>query len=83
MMIQIRKVDINSKSEVNRFIRIPFNLYQGHPQWVPPFIADVKTMMNPEKHPYYDHSDAEFFFAVKDGKDVGRIAALENKPFND
>jgi len=82
-MIQIRKVDIHSKSEVNRFIRIPFNLYQGHPQWVPPFIADVKTMMNPEKHPYYDHSDAEFFIAEKDGKDVGRIAALENKPFND
>ncbi len=39
-------------------------------------------MLNPKKHPYYDHSDAEFFYAEKNGKIVGRIAALENKPFN-
>ena len=39
-------------------------------------------MLNHDKHPFYEHSDAEFFIAVKDGKDVGRIAALENKPFN-
>ena len=39
-------------------------------------------MLNPKKHPFYDHSDAEFFYAEKDGEIVGRIAALENKPFN-
>lgn len=81
-MIRIHKVDIHSKPDVNRFVQIPFDLYAGHPQWVPPFIADVKAMMNPEKHPYYDHSEAEFFIAEKDGAAVGRIAALENKPFN-
>ena len=81
-MITIRKVDIHSKDEVNRFVQVPFDLYEGHPQWVPPFITDIKTMMNPAKHPYYDHSDADFFIAEKDGVAVGRIAALENKPFN-
>jgi hypothetical protein len=81
-MINIHKIDLKSKGEINRFIRVPFDLYDGHPQWVPPFIADVKTMLNPDKHPYYEHSDAEFFIAEKDGRDVGRIAALENKPFN-
>jgi len=81
-MITIRKVDIHSKDEVDRFVQVPFDLYEGHPQWVPPFITDIKTMMNPAKHPYYDHSDAEFFIAEKDGVAVGRIAALENKPFN-
>ncbi len=81
-MIKIQKIDLKSKSDVNRFVRVPFDLYAGHPQWVPPFIVDVKTMLNPEKHPYYEHSEAEFFIAEKDGKDVGRIAALENKLFN-
>jgi hypothetical protein len=81
-MINIHKVDIKSKKEIERFIQLPFRLYGDHPQWVPPFIVDVKTMMNPEKHPYYEHSDAEFFFAEKDGEVAGRIAALENKPFN-
>jgi hypothetical protein len=82
MMVSIKKIDLGSKSEVNLFVQFPFELYANHPQWVPPFIVDVKTMMNPDKHPYYEHSDAEFFIAEKDGKVVGRIAALENKPFN-
>jgi len=81
-MINIHKVDLHSKKEIERFIQLPFKLYADHPQWVPPFIVDVRTMMNPDKHPYYDHSDAEFFFAEKNGEIVGRIAALENKPFN-
>jgi GNAT superfamily N-acetyltransferase len=82
-MVTIHKVDLNSKEEVNRFIQIPFDLYAGHPQWVPPFIVDIKMMMNPDKHPFYDHSEAEFFIAEQDGQAVGRIAALENKPFNE
>jgi len=81
-MVSIHKVDINTKKDVDRFVQFPFDLYAGHPQWVPPFRVDIKTMMNPQKHPYYEHSDAEFFLAEKDGEVVGRIAALENKPFN-
>ncbi len=81
-MVKIIKIDLHSKSEINRFVQLPFDIYRGHPQWVPPFISDIKMMMNPEKHPYYEHSDAEFFLAEKDGKPAGRIAALENKPFN-
>lgn len=81
-MINIQKVDLNTKNEIKRFVQFHYDLYAGHPQWVPPFMVDVKTMMNPEKHPYYEHSDAEFFIAEQDGNVVGRIAALENKPFN-
>jgi GNAT superfamily N-acetyltransferase len=82
MMITVKKIDLNSRSEIDRFVQFPFDLYEGHPQWVPPFISDVRTMLNPEKHPYYEHSDAEFFIAERGGEVVGRIAALENKPFN-
>ncbi|HEY9122496.1 MAG TPA: hypothetical protein VIM80_05830 [Brevefilum sp.] len=82
MMITIKKIDLNSRSEIDRFVQFPFDLYEGHPQWVPPFISDVRTMLNPEKHPYYEHSEAEFFIAEREGEVVGRIAALENKPFN-
>jgi hypothetical protein len=81
-MITIEKVDLQNKSQVDRFVRLHYRLYEGHPQWVPPFISDIKTMMDPKKHPFYEHSDAEFFIAVRDGKDAGRIAALENRPFN-
>ncbi len=39
-------------------------------------------MLNPDKHPYYEHSDAEFFVAKRGNEIVGRIGAMENKPFN-
>jgi hypothetical protein len=81
-MLTIEKVDPNNKDQINRFVAIPFRLYKNCPQWVPPFYSDVKIMLNPVKHPFYEHSEAESFIAVKDGRDVGRITALVNKPFN-
>jgi hypothetical protein len=58
-------------------------LYAGHPQWVPPLLIDSETQLNRKKHPFFEHSEVDFFLAVADGKDVGRIAAIENKPFNE
>lgn len=82
-MISIEKVDTLSKSQVNRFVRIPFELYKNHPQWVPPPLIDAKTNLNRQKHPFFEHSDGDFFIAVENGHDVGRIAVFENKRFND
>ncbi len=82
-MIKIEKIDTASGADVRRFIRIPFRLYADCPQWVPPIRVDVKTKLNRQKHPFYQHSDADFFIASRDGQDVGRIGALENRRFND
>jgi hypothetical protein len=40
-------------------------------------------MLNREKHPFYEHSDADFFIALRDGRAVGRVAALENRRYNE
>ena len=82
-MLTVEKIDTSSKGQVQRFIEIPFRLYLGHPQWVPPILIDIKTQMNPNKHPFYEHSEADFFIAQRNGTDVGRIAALENRHFNE
>ncbi|MGD0173137.1 MAG: hypothetical protein ABSC61_01690 [Anaerolineales bacterium] len=81
-MLKIETIDSNKRSDVIRFYKIPFSIYSGCKQWVPPLWADLSMQLNRKKHPFYEHSDADFFIAVKDGKDVGRIAALENKPYN-
>jgi len=81
-MVTIEKVDYRNKKQVNRFVEIPFRLYKNCPQWCPPFKVDVRNTLNPAKHPFYEHSEADSFIAVKDGRDAGRITALENKPFN-
>ncbi len=81
-MITTEKVDTHNKAQVNKFIDFSYRLYANHRYWVPPFRADVETQLNKEKHPFYEHSDADFFLAIKDGHVVGRIAALENVHFN-
>lgn len=52
------------------------------PQWVPPLNVDAYNQLNRKKHPFHEHSEVEFFLAVRDRRDVGRIAVIENKPFN-
>jgi hypothetical protein len=81
-MLSIEKVDTQNKAIVSRFVNIPYRLYAHCPQWVPPLLVDAKAQLNRKKHPFYEHSDADFFIAVRDGRDVGRIAALENKRYN-
>jgi len=81
-MIHIEKIQPTHRQHVRRFVQIPFRLYAHHPQWVPPPIGDVELMLDHAKHPFYEHSGADFFIATRDGRDVGRIAALENCNYN-
>lgn len=81
-MLVIEKVDTENKKQVRRFVELPFRLYADCPQWVPPLNVDAYNQLNRKKHPFHEHSDVDFFLAVRDGRDVGRIAVIENKPFN-
>src|SRR5512143_558677 len=82
-MLTVEQIGLQDKRQVRRFIDIPYRLYRNRPQWVPPLRIDVELMLNKQKHPFYEHSDADFFIAVRDGRDVGRIATLVNRPFNE
>ncbi len=81
-MLEIRQVDTNNRQQKSQFVQFHYDLYKGDPNWVPPFRGDVNIMLDRKKHPFYDHSEAEFFTAWKDGKMVGRIAGLHNNSFN-
>ena len=81
-MLIIEKVDTDNKRQVRRFVELPFRIYADCPQWVPPLNVDAYNQLNRKKHPFHEHSDVEFFLAVRDGRDVGRIAVIENKLYN-
>jgi hypothetical protein len=82
-MLSVKKIDTGIKTQVKQFVRLPYRLYDRHPQWVPPLFIDAEMQLNRKKHPYYEHSDADFFIIERDGVVVGRIAALENRRFNE
>ena len=81
-MITIEKVDVNSKKAVNEFVQFQYDLYKDVEQFCPPFVSDVKLMLNKSKHPFYEKSDGDFFVAKDDGKIVGRLGILVINPFN-
>ena len=83
MTLTIRKLNTDSRRDVNAFVQMPFPLYRDCAAWVPPLVDDVKLMLNRRKYPYYEHSDADFFLAERDGRAVGRIAVLENRHYNE
>jgi GNAT superfamily N-acetyltransferase len=81
-MLSIEKVNTDDKAQVKRFVQFYYDLYKDCPEWVPPLFVDAYLPLNRKKHPFFEHSDADFFLAVDDGRVVGRICAAENKPFN-
>lgn len=82
-MVTIERVNLDSKQEVNRFVQFQYDLYKESPEFCPPFRADIRLMMNKKKHPFYEHSDGEYYVAIKDGKVVGRIGVFINTLFNE
>jgi len=71
--ISIRPV--RTRRELKRFVKIPFELHRGSPQWVAPLIFERMEFLSREKNPYFEHAEAEYFLAERDGEPVGRITA--------
>ena len=61
------------------FLQLPYRIYDGDPNWVAPLLRDVKTAFNKKKHPFHKHSEVQAFVAYRDGRPVGRIAAINNR----
>ena len=70
--------EIFSKKEFLSFVKFPFKLYKGSKYWVPSFIDEELALMDKKTNPVYKNADAKFFLAYKNGKIVGRIAAMIN-----
>ena len=76
-MIQIK--EISTKSELKKFVKFPFSLYKDNPYWVPPIISEEVASFDKEINPVFDHADARFFLAYKNGQIAGRVAAIINR----
>jgi len=66
---------VRSRRDLKRFVRVPFELHRDHPQWVPPLIYDRMRFLDRDRNPYFEHAEAEYFLAERDGEPVGRITA--------
>ncbi len=76
------KVRIAEENEIPKFIKFAWEIYKDDPYWVPPLIMEKKQILNRKKNPFFKEAEMELFFAERDGKIVGRIAAIKNDIHN-
>jgi hypothetical protein len=81
MSIEVRPV--HSQGDLMQFIKLPWRIYRNSPRWVPPLISERKHHLDREKNPFFQHAEAEYFLAWRDGKAVGRISAQVDRRFNE
>ncbi|MBD5203420.1 MAG: N-acetyltransferase [Bacteroidales bacterium] len=81
-MIEIRELS-PSKANLKKFTQFQIDLYRDNPYYVPPLISDDVATLSPDVNPAFDFCEAAYFMAYRDGKPVGRIAAILNNQVNE
>ena len=81
MAVIIKKVTTNK--DLKTFIRFNYELYKNNPYSVPDLLDDMMNTFNRKKNAAFEFCEAEFFLAYKEGKLVGRVAAIINRRANE
>jgi len=74
---------VTNKTDLDKFISLPWKIYKYSPHWVPPLIRDVKFKLNRKKHPFFEFARMELFIAENENEIVGRVAAIVNERHNE
>lgn len=78
--VTIKKV--SNRREMKAFVRFNYELYKDCPYAVPDLLEDTLDTFNPRKNAAFDFCEADCFLALREGKIVGRIAAIINHKAN-
>ena len=73
--------EVKNPKDLKKFVLFPFSLYKDNDTWIPPLIKGELETLNPDKNPAFEHCEAKYVLAYKDGKIAGRIAGIVNSRF--
>ncbi len=79
--IEIRKVE--TKKELAKFIDVHYDLYKGNKYDAPNLFLDEMNTLSKDRNAAFEFCEADYFIAYKDGKAVGRVAAIINNRANE
>lgn len=80
MSVQIERVQ--SDKQLRQFLKVPWLVYKDNPNWVPWLYHDRLHAFTKGKHPFFNHAEADFFIARREGQPAGIIAAILNHRHN-
>ena len=73
---------VTSKTDLQDFLKLPWQIYQNSPLWVPPLLSEVEETLDTQRNPFWKHAQREVYLVRRDGKPVGRIAAITDDNHN-
>jgi GNAT superfamily N-acetyltransferase len=74
---------VRGRRALNEFLRVPFRLHGEGTPWVPPLVSERRRFLDRSKNPFFEHADAEYFLARRDGRAVGRISAQVDRRWDE
>lgn len=80
---KVEIVPVSSNNDLNQFIKFPWKIYRGNSNWVPPLIMDQKSLLDPEKNPFFKHSELQHYLAFQGRQLAGRISAIIDHNYNE
>jgi len=81
-MAGIDIITVENKSQLKDFIDLPWKIYAAYPKWVPPLKKDVRRLLDPAKHPFWESAERVLFLARRGSETVGRIAGIIDRCYN-
>lgn len=76
-------IPVDSPALLTRYIRLPSRLHRDDPNFVMPLDLERRESLSPKHNPLFAHTDVQFWLAVRNGVDVGRISAQVNRNARD
>jgi GNAT superfamily N-acetyltransferase len=74
MSVEVKEV--KTKKELRSFVKFNLRLYKDCPYHVPTLIDEEIITLSKDKNPAFEHCEAIYFLACREGEIVGRIAGI-------
>lgn len=72
-------LEVNAPATAKAWLELPYKLYQGDDNWIPPLRQDVEKVFDPKKNKTWQFGEADRWLLVDDNNTtIGRIAAFTN-----
>ncbi len=78
-MSDVKVIPVTTRREKKDFLQIPWSIYRGDPNWIPPLRGNQRELVGYSRHPFYDDNRIQTFVAYCHGGVCGRIAAILNQ----
>ncbi|MQA28634.1 MAG: N-acetyltransferase [Luteitalea sp.] len=79
----IALLPVTTRARMRAFVDLPYRLHREEAHWIPPLRRDERRRLSPAHNPFWNHARADLWLARAGGRVTGRIAAIEDRLYNE